>query len=609
VTFIDVLPEITVSKTANPTSVPETGGDVTFTFVVTNNGPEAVTITALSDDQFGTLVGDDDCKVNTVLAVGASCEFSIVRTISGVFGGGDHVNVFSAAATDNEGNPATDTDDATVTFTDVTFGLTLTKTVAQQSYSQVGELLTYKLVAQNVGNGILTNVTIHDPKLGDLTCQPAQPATLQPSDKLICEGSYLVTQGDLDAGHVINTAVADSEETAPVEDSETVPAVLNPALTLVKHGDAGPVTIGDMIHYTITVKNTGNVTLHDVIVTDAKLGINENIGTLAVGESKSVTGSYGPVKEADLPGPIFNTAGATGTPPVGPPTPPVTDTHEVPVTSGPALSIVKTGDAGPVTIGDMIHYTITVKNTGNVTLHDVIVTDAKLGINQNVGMLTPGQSAQVTGSYGPVKESDLPGPIFNTAIGTGTTPEEKPVGPITGTHEVPLVIAPKLTLVKSVTPTIYSEAGDVIHYNYKLTNAGNVTLYAPFKVSDNKTTVTCPAQPASLAPGESITCTATYVITEADVKAEAVTNVAQGTAKDPQGGEVISNQDEETVIYVLIPTSLPPIEQPDLTVDEKIFLPTLKRSDAEATPGAAQVQPEATVQEFFVYLPTVVGKG
>jgi hypothetical protein len=130
VTLTNVPPAINVIKTANPTVVPETGGDVTFTFVVQNtSAAEAVTITSLSDDVYGTLTGDADCLVGTVLAVGASCEFSITRTVTGTYGGPDHVNVFTAKARDNDNTEVTASDDATVTFTRVLSALVVTKTV------------------------------------------------------------------------------------------------------------------------------------------------------------------------------------------------------------------------------------------------------------------------------------------------------------------------------------------------------------------------------------------------------------------------------------------------------------------------------------------------
>ena len=69
VDFSDVAPAIEVTKTADPTSVPETGGNVTFAFTVENTSTEeAVTITGLGDSDFGILTGDDDCKLGTVLA-------------------------------------------------------------------------------------------------------------------------------------------------------------------------------------------------------------------------------------------------------------------------------------------------------------------------------------------------------------------------------------------------------------------------------------------------------------------------------------------------------------------------------------------------------------
>ena len=94
--------------------------------------------------------------------------------------------------------------------------------------------------------------------------------------------------------------------------------------------------------------------------------------------------------------------------------------------------------------------------------------------------------------------------------------------------------------------------GDVISYSYALTNIGNVTLSAPFTVGDDKATVNCPPDPTSLAPGESITCTATYAITQADLDAGEVTNTAQGHAFF-DGSPVDSNEDFETVTAVPAP--------------------------------------------------------
>ena len=85
---------------------------------------------------------------------------------------------------------------------------------------------------------------------------------------------------------------------------------------------------------------------------------------------------------------------------------------------------------------------------------------------------------------------------------------------------------PALTLDKTVTESSYDSVGDILTYSYKLTNSGNVTLAAPYSVDDDKTTVTCPATPATLAPLAFVTCTATYAVTQADIDAGSVSNVA-----------------------------------------------------------------------------------
>ena len=58
-----------------------------------------------------------------------------------------------------------------------------------------------------------------------------------------------------------------------------------------------------------------------------------------------------------------------------------------------------------------------------------------------------------------------------------------------------------LILVKTATPTTYSTVGTVINYSYKLQNVGPVNLTAPYAVTDDKATVTCPQTPSPLVPG------------------------------------------------------------------------------------------------------------
>ena len=53
---------ITIEKVAEPTSVPEPGGSVTFTFTIRNTSPaDTVTITALDDSIYGDLFAKGDC--------------------------------------------------------------------------------------------------------------------------------------------------------------------------------------------------------------------------------------------------------------------------------------------------------------------------------------------------------------------------------------------------------------------------------------------------------------------------------------------------------------------------------------------------------------------
>jgi uncharacterized repeat protein (TIGR01451 family) len=438
---VDVTnPSLNVRKNAEGADSQQivTGGTVTWTIYVTNTGDVTLTGITAVDPQAPNCV-----QSIPNLAVGAGTSFTCNRTNVT----SDFTNVITVTGTPPVGPNVTDNDPSRVIVYDP--DLTIDKTGTAGPVT-IGDMVKYTITVRNTGNVTLTNVTVRDAKLG----LNQNVGTLLVGQSTVVVDTYgPVTAADL-PGPIFNTASVTgttpiNTPVGPVTDTHTVPVVINPGLSIDKTGDAGPVTIGSTVKYTITVRNTGNVTLTNVTVTDAKLGLNQNVGTLLVGQSIVVVDTYGPVSEADLPGPIFNTAGAVGTTPINTPVGPVTDTHSVPVVINPGLSIDKTGDAGPVTIGSTVKYTITVRNTGNVTLTNVTVTDAKLGLNQNVGTLLVGQSTAVVDTYGPVTEADLPGPIFNTAGAVGTTPINTPVGPVTDTHTVPVVVG-SLTVTKAV---------------------------------------------------------------------------------------------------------------------------------------------------------------
>ena len=102
----------------------------------------------------------------------------------------------------------------------------------------------------------------------------------------------------------------------------------------------------------------------------------------------------------------------------------------------------------------------------------------------------------------------------------------------TDSLDIPITQTPSMTVAKSASPTIFKAAGNIITYNYLVTNTGNVALTGITLNDDVLGAITCPA--TSLAVGANMTCTATYSITAGDVTAGLVTNIV--TADSTQTG-------------------------------------------------------------------------
>ena len=407
----------------------------------------------------------------------------------------------------------------------------ISKIADKEKVTTAGEEITYTITVTNTGNTILKDLTVRDDMLG--------------IDKVISEikingtnvisAQYTVTQDDIDKGGVIKNIVTVGDK----EKERDVNVEQNPGYTAVKTADKEKVTTaGEEIIYTITVTNTGNTTLKDIAVKDDMAGINTKIDTIEVGKSASVTGTY-TVKQSDIDkgGKIHNVAT------VGDKSP----EKDVPVEQNSSYTAVKTADKEKVTAaGEIITYTITVKNTGNTTLTDIAVKDDMAGIDTKIDTIEVGKSASVTGTY-TVKQSDIDkgGKIHNVATVGDKSPERD-----VEVEQNPCILVNKdATAVKAkdaegftdITETTKVRSDDVIEYTIVVTNTGNTTLeeikitdslnvkYDDKDVNAGNTVYTI----ESLEPGKYVEIKVYYTVTAEDVKTEGtINNVATATAKD-----------------------------------------------------------------------------
>ncbi|RZN78569.1 MAG: T9SS type B sorting domain-containing protein, partial [Winogradskyella sp.] len=155
--------------------------------------------------------------------------------------------------------------------------------------AQAGETITYSFEVINTGNVTLTNIEINDPLLGGLVCTIG---TLAPSaTDTSCSASYTITQADIDAGIITNTATAtgDDPNGNPVDDDSDdpndptdddpdgdgdpddptdTPLLQIPGIEVTKTAQSSGLQVGDLITFTINVENTGNVSLDNLILDD-----------------------------------------------------------------------------------------------------------------------------------------------------------------------------------------------------------------------------------------------------------------------------------------------------------------------------------------------------
>ncbi|MEG0977578.1 MAG: hypothetical protein RSF02_03395, partial [Bacilli bacterium] len=329
----------------------------------------------------------------------------------------------------------------------------------------------------------------------------------------------------------------------------------------VKSVDNSNAKVGDVLTYTLTVKNTGNTPANNVVITDPTPG-----GTTFVPGSITSTVPYGgsnPATGLTLTNPIPAGGTVTITYKVTvtsiPATNPIPNTANIAYTftsdpanpngnsaNGPSNTVntqvnhadltspgnfVKSVDKAVDKVGDVLTYTLVVKNTGNVPANNVVITDPIpngtafvpgsvtstspfTGNNPSTGInltnpIPAGGTVTITYQV-TVTTMPIPNPIPNTAsiAYTFTADPNKPNG---GSGSGPSnTVTTQINNADLTSPGNFTKTadkavvtiGDIVTYTVKATNTGNVPA--------NNVVITDPIPNGTAFVPGSITSTAPY---------------------------------------------------------------------------------------------------
>jgi gliding motility-associated-like protein/uncharacterized repeat protein (TIGR01451 family) len=603
-TTLTPSPSITLVKTGAVGGTGEVGYIITYTFMVTNTGNTTLTNINISDPLTGSVnlaVTPSELVPNAIGT--ATATYTIQQSDMDA---GRVTNSAIVTATTPTNGTVTDTSGTTITNdipTETTLNpspsVALIKTGVVAGTRAVGDIITYTFTVTNSGNTTLTNVIVNDALTNSVNLAVI-PSTLAPNATGTATATYVIKQLDIDAGKVTNSAtvtattptngtVTDTSGTTITNDIPTE-TTLNPSpsIALVKTGAVGGTrAVGDVITYTFTVTNTGNTTLTNIIVNDA-LTNSVNLvvipSTLAPNATGTAIATY-VIKQLDIDaGKVTNSATVTGTTPNNGTvmdTSGTTITNDIPTVTTldlfSGITIAKDGvyvdknNDGIANEGDVVNYTFTVTNTGNVILTNIAVRDDNVSlIRGSLNTLAVGLSDNTTFSaeYA-ITNADIElGYVYNLAIVSAIS-LINPIVTTVSTDPTPCVICPAdpscLTCTITAIPQVssiaivkkavfddingdgYAEIGETVRYTFTVTNTGNVPLTNVI-VTDALPGIVMTGGVINLALGQtdSTTFSGAYSLTQQDIINGSVSNQAIAKGTDPSGVEVSDMSDDDS---------------------------------------------------------------
>jgi uncharacterized repeat protein (TIGR01451 family) len=456
-TTVTSSPALTISKADGPDPV-AAGANITYTISYANSGNANATgvvitdtvpgnTTFVSTTGGGTLAGSVVTWAIGALAAGGSGAVQLVVKVNSPLANGTIITNATYGIDSNETAPTAGAADTTTVTSAPSLQATKAFSDDNGGALKPGDVVTYTITVSNSGNADATGVLLTDPipvnttlVVGSLTSDdpadvrtPGNPLTVAigtlngaggtDSDVVItfkvrlasplANGTTISNQGTVTAAGPLSLNT-DDPSTGAAGDATARAVVSAPVLSATKtvvDDNGGTLIQGDVVTYTVTVRNTGNadatnILLSDLIpanttlvagsltsddVTDVRTEGNPllvDIGTLsgAGGADSDVVVRFKVMLANPLAGGtvISNQASVTAAGPLSivsddPGTPAPNDpTSLTVVAAAPALTMLKTVQdltSAVVHPGDTLLYTITVTNSGTGDATNVIVSD------------------------------------------------------------------------------------------------------------------------------------------------------------------------------------------------------------------------------------------
>ncbi|HDR8067739.1 TPA: DUF11 domain-containing protein [Bacillus cereus] len=508
-------------KTAN-TAFANIGDTITYTVLIQNSGNTNATNVNFSDlIPAGTTFVENSFTVNGstipganpnngvnigTVSAGSSLPVTFQVIVTSTPPANPITNVASiqfAFIVDPTAPPVTGTINSNSASTQINNATVTTVLEANRTIVSIGDIITYTATLTNTGNfpansvllingvpeGALfvpNSVTLNGISLPDASPTLGIPVgIIAPSDSATITFQFLASSIP-PQGAIINQAltsytyIVDPSQppvTATSSSNTVTTAVVDASLSVIKNTDSLVQSTDGTITYTVVVQNSGNTTANTVTLTDS---VPE--GTAFIPNSVNINGVSAP--GADPNAPIISRK----------------------ITSNPAFTQIsdanilslKAVNAQQATTGDILTYTITLENTGNIPATNLIFSDtipegttfvensftlngtAILGANPNVGVTLPNLAANAIHLISfqiLINDPFSQQSITNQSNTTYTIQPDPGQPPITETSTSNIVITnfvqAQLTITKTSNP-ITVDIGGTILYISEVKNTGNV---------------------------------------------------------------------------------------------------------------------------------------